>query len=104
MKKQRSAILEAVLETAQGLHNAGVMDKTTMREFDQLCLQPVYTLNSEEIRQIRENSHVSQAVFASVLNTSVNTVQKWESGVKHPSGTALKLLHMVKDKGLEIAY
>jgi len=49
MNKKRSAILEAVHETAQGLHNAGIMDKTTMREFDQLCLQPVYSLKPEEI-------------------------------------------------------
>jgi putative transcriptional regulator len=47
MKKQRSAILEAV----QGLHNAGVMDKTTLREFDQLCLQPVMGLLLSKTRK-----------------------------------------------------
>ena len=44
------------------------------------------------------------AVFATILNISVYTVQKWESGDKKPTGAALKLLHMVKDKGLTIAY
>jgi len=38
MRKTKSAILEAVHETAKGLHDAGVMDQVTLREFDRLCL------------------------------------------------------------------
>ncbi len=100
--KKKSIILEAVHETAQGLHQAGVMDQMTLREFDRLCLPPVELLEPEQIKQIREACRVSQAVFASLLNTSVSTVQKWEIGQKKPSGTALKLLHLVKKRGLEI--
>ena len=37
MRKTKSAILEAVHETATGLHKAGVMDQVTLREFDRLC-------------------------------------------------------------------
>lgn len=102
MRKTRSSILDAVHETASGLHDSGIMDKVTMREFDRLCLRPVEPLQPEVIRQIREKSHVSQAVFAAMLNTSLSTVQKWEVGQKHPTGTALKLLHLVQTKGLEI--
>jgi putative transcriptional regulator len=29
-------------------------------------------------------------------------VQKWEIGQKRPTGTALKLLHLVQKNGLEI--
>jgi putative transcriptional regulator len=43
-------------------------------------LQPV------EIKALREKLNVSQPVFASYLNTSVSTVQKWESGVNAPVG------------------
>lgn len=102
MRKTKSAILEAVHETAQGLHKAGVMDRITLREFDHLCLPPVESLKPEEIKQIRENSRVSQAVFARLLNTSTSTVQKWEIGQKRPTGTALKLLHLVQERGLEV--
>lgn len=102
MRKTKSAILEAVHETAQGLHKAGALDQVTMRELDRLCLPPVEPLNPEQIRQIRETSHVSQAVFARVLNTSLSTVQKWEIGQKKPTGTALKLLHLVQKRGLEV--
>jgi putative transcriptional regulator len=101
MRKTKSPILEAVFEAASGLHKAGVMDKVTLREFNRLCLPPVEPLKPEQIRQIRETSNVSQAVFASLLNTSLSTVQKWEIGQKRPTGTALKLLHIVQKRGLE---
>jgi len=102
MRKTKSAILEAVHETAKGFHDVGLMRQVTMREFDSLCVQPVESLQPEEIKQIRETENVSQAVFAALLNTSVSTVQKWELGQKHPTGIALKLLHLVQQKGLEI--
>jgi len=47
---------------------------------------------------------MSQAVFASFLNVSVSTVQKWESPTagKRPSGAAAKLLQLVETKGIEV--
>jgi putative transcriptional regulator len=102
MRKTKSPILQAVHETAMGLHKAGVMDQVTLRDFDRLCLPPIEPLEPEQIKKIRESSHVSQAVFARLLNTSLSTVQKWEIGQKKPAGTALKLLHLVQKRGLEI--
>ena len=102
MRKTKSAILEAVHQTARGLHKAGVMDQVTLREFDRLCLPPVEPLEPDQIKKIREASRVSQAVFAALLNTSLSTVQKWEIGQKKPTGTALKLLHLVQKRGLEV--
>jgi putative transcriptional regulator len=101
MRKTKSTILEAVHDTAKGLHKAGVMDQVTLREFDRLCLPPIEPLKPEQIKQIREEARVSQAVFAAILNTSLSTVQKWEIGQKRPTGTALKLLHLVQKRGLE---
>jgi putative transcriptional regulator len=37
----RSRVLASVRETAEGLTAADVMNKQTMREFDELCLPPV---------------------------------------------------------------
>ena len=102
MRRTKSAILAAVHDTAKGLHRAGVMDQITVREFDRLCLPPVEPLEPDQIKRIRESSRVSQAVFARLLNTSVSTVQKWEIGQKKPTGTALKLLRLVQERGLEV--
>ncbi len=102
MRRTKSAILEAVHRTAKGLHKAGVMDQLTLREFDRLCVPPVEPLKPAQIKLTRESSRVSQGVFARLLNTSVSTVQKWEVGQKKPTGTALKLLQLVKMHGLKI--
>lgn len=46
-KKYRSDIFAAIHETAEGLHDAGVVTKTTMREFDEACLQPAKKFTPE---------------------------------------------------------
>jgi len=97
----KKSILDTVHETAEGLHDAGVMDKTTMREFDSMCLPPVKELSPAQIRRLRERHNASQAVFAQYLNTNKSTVQKWEQGQKKPRGTSLKLLNIVDQKGLQ---
>ena len=94
-------ILDTVHDTAKGLHEAGVMDTKTMREFDALCLTPVKNLSAAQIKRLRTRNKASQAVFAAYLNTSRSTVQKWEQGQKKPNGPSLKLLNLVQQKGLE---
>jgi len=94
--------LETVHETAKGLHDAGVMDATTMREFDALCLPPIKVYSAAQIKRLRLKYKASQAVFAAYLNTSKSTVQKWEQGQKKPNGPSLKLLNLVDEKGLEM--
>src|ERR1022692_3184157 len=87
-------------ETAQGLPAAGVMDKRTMREFDELCLTPVLPLKPREIRALRVREGASQAVFARYLNVTTGLVSQWERGEKHPRGASLKLLVLVAKSGL----
>ena len=101
MKKRSESILSVVHETAKGLHDAGIMDDMTMREFDALCLPPVKTYRPGEIKQIRLRYRVSQAVFAAYLNVSKTSVASWESGGKKPGPTAVKLLNLVDRKGIE---
>ncbi|MEX2327360.1 MAG: DNA-binding transcriptional regulator [Pseudomonadales bacterium] len=95
------SILDVVHESAKDLHNAGVMDDVTLREFDALCLPPVKQYTPVQIKRIRRRTRASQGVFAAYLNTSKSTVQKWEQGAKTPNGPSLKLLNLVDRKGLE---
>jgi len=101
MKKQ-SRILDMVHETASDLHKLGVIDKKKMTQYDTLCIPPVPNYTPDAIRSLRERYHISQAVMASVLNTSLSTVQKWEVGEKHPGGPSQKLLNILDRKGLEV--
>jgi putative transcriptional regulator len=100
-KTYRSETFAAIHETMEALHEVGAIDQRTMREFDDACLTPVRALSPEEIRSIREREHVSQFVFARYLNVSRNLVSDWERGVKKPGGPALRLLTVVREKGLQ---
>jgi putative transcriptional regulator len=100
-KVYKSEALAAVHDTADGLYEVGIIDKRTMREFEEACLTPAEPLAPEEIRAIRERELVSQPVFARYLNVSKNLVSDWERGTKRPGGPALRLLSIVRRKGLD---
>ncbi|EGW51490.1 hypothetical protein HMPREF1022_01507 [Desulfovibrio sp. 6_1_46AFAA] len=96
-----SEIAEAVHKDMQDMLKLGVIDKQTMRTFDELCLVPVEPMSGEEIRKLREREGVSQPILAWHLNVSKNLVSDWERGVRNPGGAALKLLNLVKAHGLQ---
>ena len=100
-RKYKSDIARAMHSTMTDLHEIGAVDKTTMREFDRMCLTKTEKLAAAEIRAIREKAGVSQAVFAEHLGVTTGLISKWECGDKHPSRMALKLLSLVNTKGLE---
>jgi len=100
-RKYTSKIAAAVHETAEDFHSIGLMDKKTMREFDELCLTPVKPLTPRQIARIRAKEEVSQAVFARHLGVSLTLISQWERGEERPSGASLKLLTLVDKKGLD---
>jgi putative transcriptional regulator len=101
-RKYKSDAFESIHSTASAFHSVGVIDKATMRHFDESCLDVLTKIEPAEIKQLREKNHVSQPVFARYLNTSESTIEKWESGAKKPSGMALKLLTVVRKHGLQV--
>ena len=99
-KKITNRIASEMKNTALGLHRIGLIDKRRMSELEAVITPNIQEMTPEKIKSLREKEHVSQAVFASVLNTSLSTVQKWEIGAKRPSAPSLKLLSLVERKGL----
>src|SRR3990172_4093903 len=93
--QEKSRILEAVHGTAANLHSAGFISKRRMREYDALCLAPIPCYSRKKIRALRQRHRISQAVLATVLNTSLPTVRQGETGAKQPSGPSLKLLDLL---------
>ena len=57
--------------------------------------------SAKEVAALREREGVSQAVLARHLNVAVKLVGEWERGEKCPSGPSLKLLALIKAKGLD---
>ena len=75
-KQYGSEALAAAHETAQGLADAGVMAKRTMKAFDEMCLTPVEEMPPEKIRALRLRENASQAVFARHLNVTAGLVSQ----------------------------
>jgi len=96
----KKTMTEVAHETVKDLHDIGLVDKITMQNFDALCLPKIKSLLPQEIKKIRANEKVSQPIFAMYLNVSPYTVKHWEQGTKHPTGAALKLLNLVRERGL----
>ncbi len=99
------SISEVVHESISDLHEIGLVDEMTMRKFDAQCLPEVKQYTAAEIKAIRQANKLSQAVFAQYLNTSVETVKKWEArgaAAKRPNGATLKLLSIVDQYGLSV--
>ena len=99
--KYRSEIAEVVHEGVRGMRRLGLVDKTTMREFDLRCLTMIEDMSARDVQALRQREGVSQAVFARCLNVTANYVSQIERGAKRPHGATLKLLSIVKSKGLE---
>ncbi len=89
-----------VLETIEGLYKTGTVTELTLKEVKALGLSEVKPYAPHSIARLRRRLKLSQAALARFINTSVYTVQKWEQGAKKPSGPALKLLHIIDEKGL----
>ena len=102
MNDPTDSMLAAIHESMSGLHDSGLIDKETMRGFDESCLPKVKMFQANEIKVLRTQVGVSQAVFAQYLNTTKSTISQWEQGLKHPNGIAQKLLNIVADKGLKV--
>lgn len=105
-KQELSRLTKAILETADGMHRTGIMGddthaKITLRHLGKPtgAAEPI---SGEEIRQVREQAHLSQAVFARCLNVTTGYVSQLERGVKRPKGAALALLNVIRRKGIEV--
>ena len=102
----KARVRAEIVEMSRALHKVGAvsdreLEKTTLRMLGKDALPRVADLSAGEIAALRERAGVSQAVMAGYLNVAVSTVSQWERGERRPTSTALKLLHVVKNKGLE---
>jgi putative transcriptional regulator len=97
----RNRRLETLHETAEALHKVDALDKATLRDIEAFCLTKVETLSGEDIQALREREGISQAVLARHLNVGTKLVSDWERGAKRPSGPSIKLLVLVRAKGLD---
>jgi putative transcriptional regulator len=102
-----SRLTKALLETAKDMKDVGVLGKATYEKITMRHLslkdknKLIEPLTGKDIRMIREQANLSQAVFAHYLNLTVGYVSQLERGSKRPIGAALVLLNVIHRKGIE---
>lgn len=106
MAKKTNKVVEAILEMAGDQLRSGLMskrghDKITMRHLGKQIVGAATPITGRDIRALREQAHLSQAVFARYLNLTVGYVSQMERGTKQPKGSALALLNVIRRKGFE---
>lgn len=99
--RYKGDLFEAIHSSASDLHSIGAIGKQTMREYDELCIEPPKEISARNIKELRESLNMSQPIFARRIYVSPSTVAKWESGANKPSGIALKYLNVLKRLGAE---
>ena len=99
---EHSRIIEEIYETARELHEGGFIDKRRMNEHEALYrASQVPQFTGESVKALRSRLNVSQAVLATIINTSAATVRSWEAGTKKPGGPTCKLLDILDRKGID---
>jgi putative transcriptional regulator len=72
--------------------------KLTLRVTSFALPARVKAIRPKEIAGIRHNLNVSQPVFAALLNVPLATARSWEQGKRKPSGAALRLLDLARQR------
>ena len=60
-----------------------------------LRIAPITEYAPADIKQLRIKAGMTQRSFAEFMGVSIKTVEAWESGKTHPSGTACRLMEVL---------
>jgi putative transcriptional regulator len=90
-------IKKAIGDTIQGLVDLGIKTSFTEKELNSLGIKikPI-EITPKQIRAVRLQRNMSQAVFARVLNVSASSVRQWEQGQRTPTGATKVLLELLQ--------
>jgi putative transcriptional regulator len=97
---------QELVEMAAAQRRLGLMDEATLQKITIRHLGPeaprtAAPITAEEIRQAREQEHLSQAALARYLNVTVGFVSQLERGTKEAKGPLRALLNIIRHKGIE---
>lgn len=64
-------------------------------------ISPVKKYTNNDIKAIRRQAGMTQAVFADYMGVSPKTIEAWELGRTHPTGPANRLLDILASDNLD---
>lgn len=93
MAKKRNLLSE--LQEGLGALEGEREGKVTLKRIT-LELLEVPQIDPHELRKLREDLHLSRAVFARAIRTNPRTVESWEQGRTKPGAHAALLIKLVE--------
>jgi putative transcriptional regulator len=104
-KNKPSRVGLAIVEIAEDQFRAGVLTadefkKITIRHLGEKPVLTASPITADQIRETREQGHLSQAAFAKYLNVTTGFVSQLERGTKTAKGPVLALLNVIRHKGI----
>ena len=92
----RKSMKEAIGTTVQDMIESGIDSSFTQKDLNALGIKIAkVAITATQIKKIREKRHLSQTVFAQLLNVSPSSVRQWEQGKRMPSGSTKVLLELL---------
>lgn len=86
------------LKTSLGQAIAYVEGNSTKARKKTVAIKELATFSAQEIKDLRLHMNLTQKSFAALMGVSIKTVEAWERGTNHPSGTARRLLEILKNE------
>lgn len=93
-RKRRRSLFAEVREGIAALA-AARQGKLTLRTHA-VEYKPAPKVTSKDLLRVRQDLHMSRALFAAYLRTNVRTLENWEQGRAQPNAQAALLISLVK--------
>lgn len=61
-----------------------------------ITIEPLPEITAEEVKAVRNNVGLTQAMFAAVIGVSPKTVEAWEAGTNRPIGPARRMISIIQ--------
>lgn len=104
MRKRKSKLVTRILREGRDWHAIGIISDERMRLYERACMSPPEPLLPADIRILREQSDLDVYILARIFNTTARQLRRWEQGFGRPKGSELRLLRMVRDRGIESVF
>ncbi|WP_423596357.1 helix-turn-helix domain-containing protein [Roseateles sp. MS654] len=101
MRKRKCDAIDRMVKTGRAMHACGLVSDERMRRLAWVGMPAPAPLQPHEVRAIREAADLNIYAFANMLNTTARLLRRWEQGMTRPTGPALRLLHAIREQGME---
>lgn len=78
-------------------HAKGKPSKTRTKTVE---IKELANFTAEDIKTLRLQMQLTQKSFAALMGVSIKSVESWERGTNHPSGSASRLLEILRNEPL----